>query len=153
GAEQLALEAKKLGAPFTMTEDTPDKVMNDVAQLRSDPKALLAAARNACGRGDYDHAEQYAHMAEKKESAWTMHFRGDSPSKVLKDVQEGRARMVQNSQKPVVAQTQKSTEATAKVADTVVTPPRVDTAKSVAAATGTTAPSTPTVVKTEQKPA
>ena len=36
GAEQLAMEAKKLGAPFTMAEDTPDKVLNDVGQLRSD---------------------------------------------------------------------------------------------------------------------
>src|SRR5262249_24543878 len=51
GAEQLAMEAKKLGAPFTMAEDTPDKVLNDVGQLRSDPKVLLAAGRNACERG------------------------------------------------------------------------------------------------------
>jgi tetratricopeptide (TPR) repeat protein len=153
GAEQLAMEAKKLGAPFTMAEDTPDKVLNDVGQLRSDPMALLAAARNACERGDYDHAEQYAHMAEKKESDWTMHFRGDSPSKVLKDAQAGRARMAQSGQKPVVAQTQKPAETTPKVGEPVVTPPRTDTSKLVdptIALAGEKAPSAP---KTEQKPA
>jgi hypothetical protein len=153
GAEQLAMEAKKLGATFTMAEDTPDKVLNDVGRLRSDPKALLVAARTSCERGDYDHAEQYAHMAEQKGSAWTMNFRGDSPSKVLKDAQAARARMAQNGQKPVVAQTQKPAETTAKVGEPVVTPPRMDTSKPAAptiALAGEKAPSAP---KTEQKPA
>src|SRR5262249_53696916 len=68
GAEQLALEAKKLKVTFTTSEDTPDKVLADVGQMRSDPKALLAAARNACERGDYDRAEKYAHAVEQKES-------------------------------------------------------------------------------------
>src|SRR5262249_51433236 len=131
GAELFAMEAKKLGAPFTMAEDTPDKVLNDVGQLRSDPMALLAAARIACERGDYDQAEQFAQMAEKKESDWTMHFRGDSPSKVLKDAQAGRARMAQSGQKPVVAQTQEPAETTPKVGEPVVTPPRTETSKLV----------------------
>jgi type II secretory pathway component GspD/PulD (secretin) len=151
GAEQLALEAKKLGATFTTGEDAPDKVINDVAQLRSDPKALLAAARNACERGDYDHAEQYAHLAEKKESAWTIHFRGDSPSKVLKDAAAGRARMAQSGQKPMVAQTQKPSDTTPPARETVVTPPRADAAKPVVKTTETAGTGSPYAAKPEQK--
>src|SRR5262245_49563660 len=128
GAEQLALEAKKMNATFTASEDTPDKIMRDVAGLRNDPKALLAAARAACERGDYDHAEKYAHMCEQKESMWTIHFRGDSPSKVLKDARAGRARMAQTSIKaPAVAQSQKPMDAGSVAKETVVNPPRVET--------------------------
>jgi type II secretory pathway component GspD/PulD (secretin)/tetratricopeptide (TPR) repeat protein len=130
GAEQLALEAKKFNASFTSTEDTPEKVMADVRQLKSDPKALLAAARYACERGDYDHAEKYARAVQQKESMFTWHLRGDSPSQVLKDCQAGRARMAQNSaQKPVVAQNQKPADPTPAVRETVGKPPQADTTK------------------------
>src|SRR5262249_14750557 len=37
-------------------------------------------------------AEALAHSAEKAESAWTVHMWGDSPAKVLKDVQAARGR-------------------------------------------------------------
>src|SRR5262249_44851105 len=124
-----------------------------VGQLRSDPKALLAAARNACERGDYDHAEQYAHMAEKKESAWTMHFRSDSPSKVLKDAQAGRARMAQSAQKTVVAQTQKPVQSAIKVGENVMTPPRTDTSKLVDPTIALYGEKAPSASKMEQKPA
>jgi type II secretory pathway component GspD/PulD (secretin) len=102
GAEQLALEAQKLNAPFTAAEDTPQKVLADVVQLRNDPKALLAGARAACERGDYDKAEKYAHMVEQKESLWTFHVRGDSPAKVLRDCQNARAKLTQTSSHPAV---------------------------------------------------
>src|SRR5207244_3853628 len=74
GAEQLALEAKKMNGSFTAGEDTPDKILSDLATLRNDPKAVLAAARAACDRGDYDRAEHYAHQCEQKESMWAFHF-------------------------------------------------------------------------------
>jgi type II secretory pathway component GspD/PulD (secretin)/tetratricopeptide (TPR) repeat protein len=151
GAEQLAMEAKKLGAPFTSAEDTPDKVISDVGQLRSDPKALLAAARNACERGDYDHAEQYAKMADKKESAWTMHLRGDSPSKVLKDAQAGRARMAQSGQKPVTAQTQKPMDSTATTGDTAATQQKADTKPVAKPTTELTNVTSPHASKPEMK--
>jgi type II secretory pathway component GspD/PulD (secretin) len=154
GAEQLALEAKKLGASFTSAEDTPDKVIGDVGQLRSDPKALLAAARNACENGDYDRAEKYAHMAEKKESGWTIHFRGDSPSKVLKDAQAGRAKKAQSGQKPVVAQSPKTSETATAARDTVLTPPKADTSKPAPTkpTTELTSATSPYVSKPETKP-
>jgi hypothetical protein len=92
-------------------------------------------------------------MAEKKESGWTMHFRGDSPSKVLKDAQAGRARIAQNGQKPVVAQTQKPAEATPKVGEPVMTPPRTDTSKLVDPTIALASEKAPSAPKMEQKPA
>jgi type II secretory pathway component GspD/PulD (secretin) len=150
-AEHLALEAQKLNAPFTGTEDTPKKVLDDVSQLRNDPKALLAAARAACERGDYDRAEKYAHMAEKKESVWSMHLRGDSPSKVIKDAQAGRARLAPSGGRPPVV-TQKPVDST-NVAQTVVNPPRVDTtAKPTMPAASTPTPASTTQAVPKARP-
>lgn len=102
-AEQLAKEAEKLGAPAN-GEDSPRKVLDDVTKARNDPKVLLTAARAALARGDYDAAEELAKKSEKAESAWTVHWWGDSPEKVIKE-----ARAARNGGKPAetttVAQT------------------------------------------------
>lgn len=102
-AEALAHEAEKVQVTYTKTEDTPRKVLDDVAKAKSDPKCLLTAARAALERRDLDHAEQYAHLADKTGSGWSLTFWADSPSKVLKDVQEARAKMAATERKPAPA--------------------------------------------------
>src|SRR5439155_2318817 len=60
---------------------------------------------------------------------WAFHFRGDSPSKVLKDAQAGRARLAQSGTKPpAMTQSQKPADAGSVAKETVVNLPRVETA-------------------------
>jgi type II secretory pathway component GspD/PulD (secretin) len=107
-AQQLATDAKRLNAPFTKSEDTPQKVLDDIARLRTDPKALLAAARAALKRGELDRAEHLAKESKKQESVLTVHLWGDSPSKVLEEIQAARAK--QSRKTEVAANTPKPGE-------------------------------------------
>src|SRR5207245_4704705 len=86
-AEALAKEAKGLNARYAPGEDTPARVLQDVAKARSDPRALLQAARSALKRKDYNQAERFAKLADKTSSLFTFPVWSDSPSAVLKDVQ------------------------------------------------------------------
>ena len=107
-AQALAREAEQKGATFGPREDTPQKVLAEIAAARSsraipdDPKSLLAAARESLAQGDLDAAEQLAHEAEKKpKGVWesvTSSFRGgDTPEKVLKDVRAARAKQARQA--------------------------------------------------------
>lgn len=116
-AEAMAREAEAMNANYLPSEDTPRKIIDDVVRLRvakkpdaktpsvasttapttapvtkQDAKGLLAAARSALEHNEFDHAELLAHEAEKADSRWSLHLFGDSPSKVLKDVQTARAK-------------------------------------------------------------
>lgn len=94
-AEGLAKEAKSLNVAFTPNEDTPQKVLDDLSRARiakRDAKSLLTAARAALERGDVDGAEKLAKESEKSQSFWSVHLWGDSPSKVLKEVKDARAK-------------------------------------------------------------
>jgi type II secretory pathway component GspD/PulD (secretin)/tetratricopeptide (TPR) repeat protein len=91
-AEQLAHEAERLRPNLAAGEDSPKRVLEDLARVRTDPKALLTAARVALGRKDYVHAEQFAQLSEKNSGPFTFPFWGDSPARVLKDVQDLRGR-------------------------------------------------------------
>jgi type II secretory pathway component GspD/PulD (secretin)/tetratricopeptide (TPR) repeat protein len=100
-AQALATEADKIGATYAATEDTPRKVLDDISKARGfvvtdgDPKSYVAAARQALDRGDLDMAEHLAKEADKQSSAWSsMRLWGDSPAKVLKDVQAARAKQM-----------------------------------------------------------
>lgn len=100
-ADAMAKEANGMGVAYAPGEDTPAAVLNAVVKARendgslnNDPKALLISARAAMGRGEYDLAEKLAHMAEKNTSflgGMTSSFRGDTPAKVLKEIQAARA--------------------------------------------------------------
>jgi type II secretory pathway component GspD/PulD (secretin) len=90
-AEQLANEAQALNAVYLAGEDNPAKVLEDIFHARSDPRALLTAARAALKAGDLDRAEALAQMSAKADSSWNLHLWGDSPGAVLKDVQAARA--------------------------------------------------------------
>src|SRR5262249_14869986 len=99
-AESLAKEAKTLDVTYAAGEDTPQKVLEEVARGRNtkrDARSLLTAARSAVDRGDYDTAERLAKESEKAEGFWQMHLWGDSPTKILKDVQAGRTKLAANT--------------------------------------------------------
>lgn len=107
-AEALAQEAEQLGATYTASEDTPRKLMDDVARAKGgvvvkdgDAKSYVAAARQALEKGDLDMAEHLAKEGEKAGGSWTsLRLWGDSPGKVLKDVQAARGRQAASATKP-----------------------------------------------------
>jgi type II secretory pathway component GspD/PulD (secretin) len=99
-AETLAREADQLRVPLAPQEDSPRKILGDLDKARRDPKTLLLAARAALQRGQYDRAEQYARSAEQKASAFSFMV-GDSPSKVLKEIETARAQAPANGQQAV----------------------------------------------------
>jgi type II secretory pathway component GspD/PulD (secretin) len=109
-AQRLAHDAEQKGVTFGQREDTPEKVLTDIARMRSapavpdDPKSLLVAARQSLARGDLDAAEQFARESEKSSSFWD-HFsvwRGDSPAKVLREVNAARAKQARQVTKNAV---------------------------------------------------
>jgi len=98
-AETLAKEVEQLDVNFHTGEDTPRKVLDDLARIKRDPKKLLVAARVAFQCGDLDQAERLAQMAQKATSSWNVSVFGDNPGKVLKDVNTVRAKLVKDSAK------------------------------------------------------
>jgi type II secretory pathway component GspD/PulD (secretin)/tetratricopeptide (TPR) repeat protein len=90
-AEALAKEVEGLKVAWTASDDTPRRVLQDVQKVRQDPKALLQAARAALSRRDVGRAEQYARLADKQSNFFSFPLWGDSPRKVLDDVQKMKA--------------------------------------------------------------
>lgn len=89
-AEQMAAEVAHMPVNYDPKEDTPAKVLDDVAKMKSDPKACLTTARLCLQKGDLDQAEHYAQASEKCASSFSFTFSSDSPSKVLRDVKNAR---------------------------------------------------------------
>ena len=103
-AEALATEAEQIKAEYRPGEDTPQRVLDDIARIRSDAKKLLVSARVAYQCGDLDHAESLAKAAEKASPTWALgQLWGDSPAKVLKEVQAARKRQAQAAAKKAAA--------------------------------------------------
>ncbi len=90
-AEALAKEAMGQGGKFATNEDSPQKLLADIARARSDSSMMLKASRVMMQHREYDRAEYYAHQAEKTASSFSFSMWGDSPSKVLKEIQVARA--------------------------------------------------------------
>ncbi|MCS6850562.1 MAG: hypothetical protein NZ700_05260 [Gemmataceae bacterium] len=65
---------------------------NPSPPAKPDAKALLVEARKALEQGDFDRAERLAHEADKASSFFALHLFGDSPHKVLRDVQAARSK-------------------------------------------------------------
>jgi type II secretory pathway component GspD/PulD (secretin) len=105
-AERIAHEAEAMNVEFGPKEDRPEKVLEDVAKARRDPRLLLTASRGALQAGDLDRAEELANAAEKARSTFTFPLWGDNPSKVRRDIQAARAR----KQGPPVVQAPPTTE-------------------------------------------
>ena len=89
-AEALAHEAEQMQVSFGPREDSPRRLLDDLAKARKDPKVMLTASRAALQRGELDKAEQYARAAEQTASSWTFAFCSDSPAKALKEIQGAR---------------------------------------------------------------
>ncbi len=106
-AEAIARETEKMEVTYNTTEDTPRKVLDDIAKVMRDPKKLLVASRVAFQSGDLDQAEKLAQAAQSAAGpTWTMsRVFGDSPSKVLKDIETVRSRLAKAGQKPAVVKT------------------------------------------------
>ncbi len=94
GAEKLARDADRAGAVTAPNEDSPRKVLADVAKTREDAAALLTLARTALGHGEFDRAEKLAKASKSAEPIYSVHLWGDSPSNVLHDVQVAREKKV-----------------------------------------------------------
>jgi general secretion pathway protein D len=90
-AETLAHEAEQTRVPFAPMEDSPARILEESAKAHKDPRTLLMAARATMQRGDLNRAENYARLAEKLGSSWSFPLWGDTPSKVMKDIQAARA--------------------------------------------------------------
>ncbi len=98
-ADRLAREADRMGVVFTPAEDSPKRVLQDVAAARADSKSLLSAARSALQRGEFDRAENYARLSDEKSTfgkypPWA----ADSPSKALKDIESARKKAAEDRQ-------------------------------------------------------
>jgi type II secretory pathway component GspD/PulD (secretin) len=94
GAEKLAHEVEAMHVAFTEREDSPRKILDEVARSRmpKDPKSLLAASRAALQKGDLDNADRLAQEAKRTASTFTFPW-GDNPDKVMKEVQLARVRL------------------------------------------------------------
>ena len=77
---------------FGASEDSPSKLRADIVKYRKDPQFLLAASHQNMKGGDYDRAESLARLADKYATPSTFLFTPDSPSKVLKQIQQQRAK-------------------------------------------------------------
>ncbi len=91
-AEALILQVEQMPVSFEPREDTPGKIRADLDKARGDAKTLLSASRAALQRAELDAAEKYARAAEKLASPFTFMV-GDSPAKVLKDIQSARSQV------------------------------------------------------------
>ena len=130
-ASALADEAEAMKVNYQPGEDTPRRVKDDILQARKDQakakeaankptttasgkldaKSLLTQGRAAYEHDELDRAEQLAKDAQKAESTWSMHLWGDSPSKLLADIQ------VKRSKQARAAALAKSQQASAKTAE------------------------------------
>ncbi len=111
-ASERAHEAARLNVVYSSEEDTPLKVLADVAKARglgaahgpaprADSRALLAAARDALNRGDLDQADRLVIQAENAAAGsrvptW-LHPWSETPARVRRDIQAARARKAAQS--------------------------------------------------------
>lgn len=164
-AEALAGEVARQNITWAPGEDSPARLQQELTRSRTDPHLLVLAARHSLTAKDYLKAEQYARAAEKKSGYFTFPIWGDSPGKVLRDVETARrsgARGTavvrkdaprplatpdkQPTGKTVAAQTPARTPAPGAknpIVQTTFTAPATDRASTVPPAISTTAPQTP----------
>jgi type II secretory pathway component GspD/PulD (secretin) len=122
GAEKLAHEVEAMHVTFTDREDSPRKILDEVARSRmpKDPKSLLAASRAALNKGDLDNADRLAQEAKRNASTFTFPW-GDNPDKVMKEVQLARVRLAvekgQNTYKKDGAPVQQAVAKPSKVVE------------------------------------
>jgi type II secretory pathway component GspD/PulD (secretin) len=95
-AESLAHEAEQLHVSYGPNEDTPRKVLDDILIIKGDTKAIVSAGRRALQEGDLDRAEGLARSAQHASGGWGVRLFGDSPAKLLKDIDNARSRAMRD---------------------------------------------------------
>lgn len=80
------------GSIYGASEDSPSKLRTDIVKYRKDPQFLLAASHQNLKNGDFDRAESLARLADRYAGPATFLFTPDSPSKVLKQIQQQRGK-------------------------------------------------------------
>jgi type II secretory pathway component GspD/PulD (secretin) len=95
-AESLANEADQLHVSYGPSEDTPRKVLDDILIVKGDTKAIVLAGRRALQEGDLDRAEGLARSAQHASGGWGVRLFGDSPAKLLKDIDAARSRAMRD---------------------------------------------------------
>ncbi|MGE3805144.1 MAG: hypothetical protein AB7K24_10770, partial [Gemmataceae bacterium] len=91
-AETIAIEVAKMpNTYYDPNEDTPKKVLDDIAGVKKDGKALLRMARTALSRGDIDRADELARLAKEVGAGRRLfNIFGDTPEKLLRDIEDAR---------------------------------------------------------------
>jgi type II secretory pathway component GspD/PulD (secretin) len=125
-AEALAKEVAGMNLGYRPDEDSPAKVMKDIASARTDAKALLQAARSSLARKRYDQAEKYARLAEKFSGLWTFPMWGDTPSKALKDIAAARKASEGSVKKPAATASASTTAKPVERPAAPSSPPKAD---------------------------
>jgi type II secretory pathway component GspD/PulD (secretin) len=128
-ATALANEAAKMNAVYTVEEDNPVKILDDIQKARAaatkpgDAKSLLIAARSALSRGQLDEAERLANSAERAKGIFDFPPWSDNPSKVRKEILAARSRLIveQSALKPAAGQVTASVGVTTPAATASVT--------------------------------
>lgn len=91
-ADKLAREAESANATWGRNDDTPRKVLEEVARIKADGSVLLTGARHWLVRKDYERAEKLALAAEKVGTGWSLNPFADTPAKALKDIRTARGK-------------------------------------------------------------
>jgi type II secretory pathway component GspD/PulD (secretin) len=96
-AERLAHEAEVANVAWQRNEESPRKVLEEVARVRADGNSLLAGARHWLAKKDYNRAENLALLADKVGIGWTINPFADTPAKALKDIRAEREKTGQKN--------------------------------------------------------
>jgi type II secretory pathway component GspD/PulD (secretin) len=139
-AEDLAKQARLAQeAKWGLFEDTPDKVLADVAKARHSANseraaAILAEARKLLEQGQLDEAERLTYQAEALRSHYPIWYRGERPDKLRAEISAKRKQVARPNLPPLLDPVVKKDEtgkpaspvATARGDSPLYTPSRTD---------------------------
>lgn len=107
-AEDLAKQARLAqGVKWGLFEDTPDKVLADVAKTRESTNseraaAMLAEARKLLDKGQLDEAERLTYQAEALRSNYPLWYRGERPDKLRAEISNKRKTLAKPNLPPLL---------------------------------------------------
>lgn len=107
-AEDLAKQARLAqGVKWGLFEDTPDKVLADVAKARESANseraaAMLAEARKLIDKGQLDEAERLTYQAEALRSNYPLWYRGERPDKLRAEISNKRKTLAKPNLPPLL---------------------------------------------------
>ncbi|MCS6976753.1 MAG: hypothetical protein NZM31_07035, partial [Gemmatales bacterium] len=107
-AEDLAKQARLAqGVKWGLFEDTPDKVLADVAKAREGTNseraaAMLAEARKLLEKGQLDEAERLTYQAEALRSNYPLWYRGERPDRLRAEIASKRKTLAKPNLPPLL---------------------------------------------------